>query len=179
MWVCYFCSCNLLGLLMGNIGRYSDHCSHGFGVRYFGDYQFWVLRFAQPPGQGFYDRYMMLFADDVRLMNCAKGLVDLRDISFLGHDDALCDIVDLSLGQLERGKKYAVLCSTPLESAFFYLLQQKATQNNYSLGLFSSMDAALHYLNVPVDPFYLDGQLKGLAEFFPESDSSLTRRVAI
>ena len=104
------------------MGLYNDYCCSNFGLRYYAGYQFWILRFFQPPAEDFYDQYSIVMAGNQSLSNCSCGLIDFRDLSFLNHSEAFHEVVDHSFTQLEVKKKYAVLCNTPIESAFFYLL---------------------------------------------------------
>ncbi len=164
---------------MGIIDLYNDYCCNSFGLRYYAGYQFWILRFFQPPIEDFYDQYLMVMGGNQGLSNCTSGLIDFRDLSFMSHTEAFCEVVDHSFSQLEVKKKYAVLCNTPLESAFFYLLQQKAARHNISFGLFSSMEAALAYLHIPLDPSSIDLHLCELEKKHIGSDSSNMRSVAI
>lgn len=166
-------------ILMGNIDLYNDYCCNNFGLRYYAGYQFWILRFFQPPAEDFCDQYSLVMDANQRLANCSNGLIDFRDLSFMNHTEAFCEVVDHSFSQLEVRKKYAVLCNTPLESAFFYLLQQKAARHNIFFGLFSSMEAALAYLNIPIDPYSIDLHLDELEKKHLGSDSSNLRSVAI
>ncbi|MGV8829583.1 MAG: hypothetical protein ACWA6U_14860 [Breznakibacter sp.] len=164
---------------MGIMGLYNDYCCSNFGLRYYVGYQFWILRFFQPPADDFYDQYSIVMAGNQSLSSCSCGLIDFRDLSFLNHSEAFQEVVEHSFTQLEVKNKYAVLCNTPIESAFFYLLQQKAAKHNISFGLFSSMEAALEYLQIPADPIFMDEQFLVLGKNYKGSDSSNVRSVAI
>ena len=158
---------------MGHIIRYHDYNLRSFRLRYYSNYHLWILRLDQRPGVGFFEQFSSFLAKHKGLSNCKNRMIDLRDLKFINHDDVFCDVVNVSFMKLDANMKYVVLCNTPLESAFFYLIKQKALEHNIAFNMFSTVEAALAYLNIPADPFDIDTQLMAMKKNRQGYESSL------
>lgn len=147
---------------MGIAIDYQDYCYDYFRLRYYCKEQFWILTFLQRPDDQFHDQFSALLSKHWHLSCCKNGLIDLRDISFVNHDEAFGDIVNFTITKLDAQRKYVVLCNTPLETALFYLVKRKAQEHNMTFNLFSTMDAALAYLNIHADALSIDIDLNDI-----------------
>lgn len=134
-----------------------------FGIAAPLDQEFFAVKFSTVPEESSLGKLKTVILSSPSLNQKKYGVFDFRGVLFLRNPSEFSFGLDTAISLLIKERVYLVLCNTPRESAFFYLLQMRAAVHGITLMLFSGSQAAFSFIGASLDWNEFDFDLQALA----------------